>query len=175
MATAKPKTIDIEPAADHLVTYAFEKQGLKEILAFVPDPGEAGPVGLEYEGQLLKIITTGWSISYFMEAHPQKQALAETFWNGVRAFSQNLDTVTTMMTGADIDYFQIIRQRLETYLEAIRQQPEASDPTAVFGPTFAQCCRAADNVHVIMAGNRVFNGVLQAIRDYLAMGVPHAS
>ena len=175
MATAKPKTIDIEPAADHLVTYAFEKQGLKEILSRVPDPGETGPVGLEYEGQLLKIITAGWSISYFMEAHPQKQALAETFWNGVRAFSQNLDTVTTMMTGANIEYFQTIRQRLETYLEAIRQQPEATDPAEIFGPTFARCCRAADNVHIIMAGNRIFNGVLQAIRDYLAIGAPHSS
>ncbi|MBI9084957.1 MAG: hypothetical protein JEZ11_15295 [Desulfobacterales bacterium] len=167
MATSRQEPVHIDTAADHLATYAFDKGGLTEILSRIPASEGTDRVGLEYEAQLLKIITVGWGISYFMEGRGEKQALVKASWSGIQAFSQNLDSVTSMMTGTQIDYFQTIRQRLDTYLTALRQQPEATDPVAVFGPTYAECCGHADNVHVIMAGNRVFSGTLQAVREYL--------
>ena len=94
--------------------------------------------------------------------------MSVSYWNGVQAFCQNLDSVTSLMTPVAIDYFKTIRQRLEDYLAALRQQPEASDPAAVFGPAYARCCRQEDNIHVVMAGNRIFTGALQAVREYLA-------
>ena len=167
MATSRQEPIHIHTAAEHLATYAFDKEGLKQILARIPDSEEIDRVGLEYEIQLLKIITVGWGINYFMEGRMEKQALLEASWNGIQAFSQNLNSVTSMMTGTKIDYFQIIRERLETYLAALRQQPEATEPIAVFGPAYAACCGHADNALVIMAGNRVFADTLQAVREYL--------
>ena len=168
MATSKQDPVRVERAAEHLITYAFEKEGIRNILSLIPASEEINPVGLEYEIQLLKIITVGWGISFFMENRKEKQALSVSFWNGVQAFCQNIDSVTALMIPASIDYFQTIHQRLETYLEALQQQSEATDPAMVFGPAYARCCHQADNIHVIMAGNRVFTGALQAVREYLA-------
>ena len=167
MATSRQEPIHIDTAADHLATYAFDKGGLTAILSRIPATEGVGRVGLEYEAQLLKIITVGWGISYFMDGRGEKQALVEATWNGIQTFSQNLDSVTHLMTGTQIDYFQIVRQRLDTYLTALRLEPGATDPVAVFGPAYARCCGQAANVHVIMAGNHVFAGTLEAVREYL--------
>jgi hypothetical protein len=168
MGTARLESTSIETAAENLINYALEREGLKQALMMLPEDGSVNRVPVEYEIQLLKIITVGWSINYFMEEQPEKERLAQSFWNGIQLFSKNLNEMTSLTVGQDIDYFETVRQRLESYVAAMNSRPDIKDPAAVFGPAFAELAGHGENIHVIMAGNRIFNSALAAVREYLA-------
>ena len=168
MATGRQESVSIETAAENLINYAFEREGLKLVLSMLPVDGTVNRVPVEYEIQLLKIITVGWSINYFMEERLEKEGLAQSFWNGVQLFSKNLNEMTSLTVGQDIDYFETVRQRMESYVGAMNSRPDIKDPAAAFGPAFAELAGHGENVHVIMAGNRIFNSALAAVREYLA-------
>jgi len=165
------------PANDHtrvekvcviLVNFSVDRDDLNRIMAMLPEDETINRVTVEYEIPLLKIVSVGWAIAYFMENRPEKQALLESFWKAIDEFSKSLSDVTNLTTGADINYFPMIRERVDTYVQALNMQPEAQDPAAVIGPTFAGICNAVDNVHVIMTGNRIFNAAIIGVKEYLA-------
>ena len=162
----KPKT-PIEQAAEDLFNFAIERDDTKWLMARLPAAAEVKPTTVEYELQILKIISVGWSISYFLEAWPEKQHLVECFWEAVREFSRSLSTTTEMMTGQDIDYFQVLKERLDGYLEALRRNPEAGNPEAVIGPAFARNCGNGEDLFAVYTGGRMFSGVTVRVRDYL--------
>ena len=98
---------------------------------------------------------------------PEKQQLVGTYWDAMRAFSRNLSTTTEMMTGQDIDYFQVLKDRLDSYVQALQQNPEASNPEAVIGPEFARHCGNVNDLFAVYTGGRMFSGVTGRVREYL--------
>ena len=168
MATAANKNTSLAQASENLVNFSVDRDDLNRIMSMLPEDDAVNRVTVEYEIPLLKIVSVGWAIAYFMDNRPGKKALLESFWKAVEEFSRSLSDVTNLTTGADINYFHLLKERVDTYVQALNMQPGAQDPAAVIGPTFAGICNAADNIHVIMTGNRVFNAAIIGVKEYLA-------
>lgn len=157
----------IEQAAEDLFHYAIEREDTKWLLNRLPAEAAVKPAAVEYELQILKIISVGWSISFYLEEWPEKEQLAAIFWEAVREFAQSLSTTTEMMTGQSIDYFKVLKDRLDGYLEALRRHPEVRNPEAVIGPEFARHCGNADDLFTVYTGGRMFHGATSRVREYL--------
>lgn len=122
---------------------------------------------MEYELQILKIISVGWSISYFLAEWPEKQQLNQIYWDTVRDFSGSLSSTTELMTGQDIDYFQTLKERLDGYLGALQSHPDAKDPSEVIGSEFARACGNSDDLFATFTGGRMFSTTTTRVREYL--------
>lgn len=168
MAATANENTSLEKVCENLVNFSVDRDDLNRIMAMLPEEETVNRVTVEYEIPLLKIVSVGWAIAYFMENQPEKQALLESFWKAIDEFSKGLSDVTNLTTGADINYFHMLKERVDTYVQALNMQPEAKDPAAVIGPTFAGICNTPDNIHVIMTGNRVFNAAIIGVKEYLA-------
>ena len=166
-APEEEKKSPIAQAGEDLFHFAIEREDTKWLLRRLPAEASVKPAAVEYELQILKIVSVGWSISFFLAEWPEKQQLSAIFWEAVREFAQNLSTTTEMMTGQSIDYFQVLKDRLDGYLEALRRQPEARNPEAVIGPEFARHCGNADDLFATYTGGRMFHGATSRVRDYL--------
>ena len=103
MTPPEEKQSPIKQAAEDLFNFAIEREDTKWLVERLPAEADVKSTTVAYELQILKIISVGWSISYFLEEWPEKQQLVGTFWDAMRAFSQRLSTTTEMMTGQDID------------------------------------------------------------------------
>jgi hypothetical protein len=102
-----------------------------------------------------------------MDKHSEKEPLIKKFWDVLFEFSKNLSSVTSLTIGKEVDYFKTLKERIDTYLQALADVPHAKDPAAVIGPAFARICGSTDNVHVIMAGNRIFHLSLEGVKQFL--------
>lgn len=162
------KKSTIEQAGDDLFNFAIERDDVKWLIAGLAKESTVKPTSVEYELQLLKIISVGWSISYFLEGTPKrKTALSQIFWEAINAFSKGLSETTELMIGQDIDYFEILKSRFDTFLAAMAENAEAKDPTAVIGPVFAELCGDQDDIFAVMAGSKLFNTTANRVRRYL--------
>lgn len=157
----------LQQAAEDLFHFAIGRGDTKWLMARLPAEAGVKPATVEYELQILKIISVGWSITFFLEEWPQKNALATCFWEAVREFAQGLSTTTEMMTGQDIDYFQTLKDRLNAYVEALRLNPEADNPAEVIGPEFARTCGNRDDLFAVFTGGRMFSEATSRAREYL--------
>lgn len=156
-----------EKAGGDLFNFAVDREDVKELMAQLPESADIEVTAVEYELPVLKIITVGWSVAYLMENSPHKTPLMEAYWNAVRLFSQNLSETAELMTGQDIDYFDIVKRRFDQYLAAMDNNPQAADPAAVIGPEFARSCGNKDDVFTVLIGSRMFIGTLNCVREYL--------
>lgn len=157
----------LEQAGEALFDFAVEREDVKALMAHMPGEAKCKPAAVEYELQILKIVATGWAVSFFLERNPHKAQLAEDFWKRIHAFSGDLSETTGLMIGQDINYFQNIRERLDQYIAALQNKPETSEPAAVIGPEFARLCGDADDVFTIMTGSRMFIITVARVREYL--------
>ena len=167
MAPEEAGKSPIAQAGEDLFHFAIERDDTKWLLNRLPAEAAVKPAAVEYELQILKIISVGWSISFFLADWPEKEQLAAVFWEAVREFAQSLSTTTEMMTGQSIDYFQVLKNRLDGYLEALRRHPETRNPEAVIGPEFARNCGNMDDLFAVYTGGRMFHGATSRVRDYL--------
>ena len=115
----------------------------------------------------MKIISVGWSLSYFLSGSPQKDELSNLYWTAINDFSKDLSSTTEMMTGQKIDYFEILKERLDRYVNALEQQPEAQEPATVIGPEFARTCGNADDIFTFIAGSKMFMSTITRVKEYL--------
>ena len=162
------KKSPIEQAGEDLFNYAIDREEIKWLLANLPKETEAKPSTVDYELQLLKIVSVGWSISFYMGGTPNKKAhLEELFWGQIHTFSQGLSETTGLMIGHDIDYFATIKERLDTYVAAMADQEDAPDPTSVIGPSFAYQCGSKEDIFIAMAGAKMFHSAVNRVRQYL--------
>lgn len=164
--TKKTKTA-IEQAGEDLSSFAVDRQDIKEILDLLPAEAKIKPATVEYELQILKIILVGWSISCFLENKALKEPLAEQFWLAIREFSWSLSETAGLMTGHKIDYFQVLKERLDMYVAAMDSNSAAPEPAAVIGPEFARACGNVDDVFTVIAGARMCVATLESTREYL--------
>ena len=170
MTTPAQQHLSIQETAQNLAAFAIDRTDLKEMLAALPADVSLNPTTIEYELGILKILSTGWGISFFMPASDKnKTPLSESFWRMIKEISENISTLTQTTTGHQIDYFNILKERLDTYIQDLQANPDGtSDPAAVMGPAFAKTCRCPDNAVVILTGSKMFSLTLGAVKEYLA-------
>ena len=128
----------IEKAGEDLLSFAIDREDVKWLMAQLPEEAEIKLGTVEYELQILKIISVGWSISYYLENSSHKNQLLELYWNAVYELSQSISSTAGLMIDNDIDYFQILKDRLDMYVDAMAKKPDATEPAAVIGPEFAR-------------------------------------
>ena len=165
--TSSSKTEVIAKLNEDIFNFAITREDLKEQLKAIPQDSKANLVTVEYEIQLLKILSVGWSIPFFMEQNPDKNILAETFWNSIQEFSKNISEATSTTSGKDIDYFNILRERVDIYVNALSHFSDVQDPSAVIGPTFSKLCGSEEDMDIIFAGKNIFNHSLKTVKAFL--------
>lgn len=165
--TKKKKTV-IDQAVEDLVSYAIEREDIKLLLAQLPPETEVKPTTVEYELQILKIVGVGWGISYSLQGTPKrKTTMMEMYWRSINEFSKQLSETTGLMIGQDIDYFEILKERLDLYVQAMEKDPEATDPAVLIGPVFAKTCGKEDDLFASMSGTKLFANIITRVRQYL--------
>lgn len=169
MTPSTQQPLTVQEAAQNLSAFAIDRADLKELLAALPPGNDLNPTAVEYELGILKILSVGWGISFFMPATDQnKGPLSENYWHAIREISRNISTLTETTTGHRVDYFNILKERLDTYVQQMQTNPGgATDPSAIMGPVFASACGCPDNAAAILTGSKMFTLTLGAVREYL--------
>lgn len=166
-ASTDPDTI-MTRAGEDLFNFAIEREDVKWLMEQFSASSKVKAVTLEYELQILKIISVGWSISYHLGGLPGRQtALGELFWGAVNNFSKDLSQTTGLMIGQDLDYFETLKERLNHYLQAVQDSSDAPDPAVTIGPVFAGLCGDQEDVFAAMAGSKMFANAVARVRQYL--------
>jgi hypothetical protein len=157
----------LEKATADLLDYAVDREDIKWLLARVPQAASVPQQTVAYELQILKIIGVGWGLSFYLPSGGFKQQLQEAYWAAVRDVSRQLSSAAGLLAGQDIDYFQVLKERLETYVEALENAPEAPEPAAAIAPVFAASCGNGTDLFALHAGKRMFTAALTNVRAYL--------
>ncbi|MDT8378663.1 MAG: hypothetical protein RQ739_07210 [Desulfotignum sp.] len=162
--------LTVEETAQNLAAFAVDRTDLKTMLKSLPAESSLNRVTLEYELGILKILAVGWGISFYMPVSDRnKPVLSESFWQVIQEFSQNISTLTETSTGQQIDYFNILKERLDIYVTQMQQASgDTMDPSAVMGPAFARTCGCPDNPVAMLTGSRMFALTLGGVKEYLA-------
>ncbi len=165
----KKNLISVQQLAQDLAAFAIDRTDLKELLAAIPGESDSILTTIEYELQILKILSVGWAISFFMPATDKnKGPLTQIFWEIIRELSQNISTLTQTTTGQEIDYFEILKERLNTYLKVMQGNPEESqNPANIMGPAFASACKCENDTIAVLTGTKMFTHTLGAVKEYL--------
>ena len=168
MNETKEQGTVIEQAVEDLFNYAVERDDIKWLMAQLPRETEVKPTSVEYELQILKIVGVGWGISYYVQGTPKrKSTMMASYWRSINDFSKQLSETTGLMIGQDIDYFEILKERLDLYVKAMEADPEATDPAVLIGPVFAKQCGKADDLFASMTGTKLFANTIARVRQYL--------
>ncbi|SMD00908.1 hypothetical protein SAMN02746065_12065 [Desulfocicer vacuolatum DSM 3385] len=168
MGQATMEPINIYKFAENLATFAINRDDLKTLLKATPVDDSVDMTCVEYELQILKILSVGWGISFYMTEEPLKRNLNQLFWNNIQEIAQNISQVTATATGQEVDYFAILKQRMDNYVAVMKQNTtEGTDPSWVMGPAFADACQCHDNAAVILTGTKLFTMTLGGIKEYL--------
>jgi len=167
MERSEENKTGVKKAGENLFNFAINRKDIKTLMTHLPEEADIKRGKVEYELQILKIISIGWSISYYLENCAQKNQLLELYWKAVHEFSQSISTTTGLMIGNDIDYFQILKERLDMYLAAMTQKPDAPEPAVVIGPEFARTCGNMDDVFAVMTGSKMFIATIGSVKEYL--------
>jgi len=153
--------------AQVLCEFALEREDVKWLVENLPGDGQVDVNTAEYELQLLKIVSTGWAISFYLQEDPLKDILLEPYWQSVRAVSGEISQAVGLLTGQDTPYFQIVRERLDSYVQAMTGLNKGDDPSQAMGAVFALHCQAADNPFAVLTGAKLFAHTLRSVREYL--------
>ena len=167
MGKTETEKSPLQQAAENLFNFAIDRTDIKGVMRGLHEEADIKRHTVEYELPLLKIITVGWSISYFINHTPYKNELSKIYWNAIQEFSQGLSETTELMAGKNIDYFQIIKDRLNMYVDAMNKNPDAREPAVVIGPEFAATCGNREDVFTVMTGSRLFIATAGSVKSYL--------
>lgn len=167
MKKKEKKRSKIDQAAEDLFNYAIDRDDVKWLMGHLSKEADIKRTTVEYELPILKIISVGWSLSYYLPGGQQKDELSNLYWAAINDFSKELSATTEMMIGQKIDYFDILKERLDMYVRALDQHPEAQDPATVIGPEFARTCGNADDIFTFMTGSKMFMSVIGRVKEYL--------
>ncbi len=167
MGKQENKPSKIGQACEDLFNYAIDREDVKWLMENLAPEADIKRTAVEYELAILKIISVGWSLSYYIAGGPRKDELLNRYWTAINEFSGDLSKTTEMMTGRKIDYFDVLKERLNMYLNALEQHPDAQDPATVIGPEFAKTCGNADDIFSFMTGSKMFISAVCRVKEYL--------
>ena len=154
-------------AGEQLFQFAIDRGDMNAILDALPLEVPETRVALEYEIQLLRIISVGWAIAFVLADSDLKIRLGQHFWDSIRAFSTTLSASASLSVGSDIDYFDILKKRLDIYVGALDAAGQIPEPAMAIGPAFAGFCGDPDDACAILAGSKMFSLTINAVREYL--------
>ena len=165
---ANEKTDDLPArAGEQLFQFAIDRGDMKVILDTLPPMKAEQRALLEYEIQLLRIISVGWATAFFLAEDGLKETIGQQFWEKVRSFSATLSSSASLTVGSEIDYFDILRKRLDFYVGTLDDAGTVSQPAAIIGPAFAETCGDIDDPCATLAGSKMFTHTIHAVREYL--------
>jgi hypothetical protein len=168
---AEPGEHDKAKQLSHrLLNIAVNQRETKADLEGIETEVPVNWVAVEYEVQLMRIVTVGWAISYFSDETSVPDRLAETFWEGVQVYCSAVSAMTEPVLGSGADYFATVRQRLDHYVRVMTHFADAADPVRIVGPTFAKLCGCEGSREVIDLGRRVFSRCLARVQKQLMTG-----
>ena len=168
MGQATMEPITINKFAENLTTFAINRDDIKALLNAMPADESVDQNCVEYELQILKILSVGWGISFYMENESLKKNLTQLFWNNIQEIAQNISQITATTTGQQVDYFTILKKRMDDYVAIMKQNTtEGTDPSWIMGPAFADNCQCHDDAAVILVGTKLFTLTLGGIKEYL--------
>jgi hypothetical protein len=171
--TPETKSV-IDQAAEDLFNFAVDREDTKLLMANLHEAADIKRNSVEYELQILKIISVGWAISYYLENYPQKNLIGASYWQAIQDFSQNLSESLGLFVSQSVDYFQIIKDRLETYVNALQRNPGAPEPAVVIGPEFADLCGDKNDAFTALTGSKMFISTIGSVKQYIeSLGVKH--
>ena len=171
MNISDSETLGIDKLTEVLSDYAIDRSEMHALISYIPKDANINRTAIEYEIQLLRILAVGWGINYYIKQDSFKQTLSESYWNSIREFSNNISSISALSSSAldsGFDYFEIIKQRLEIYLDEMRKHADSNEPTASIGPKFAQLCGHQNNAIIVWMGSKMFQSVLNQIKTYLS-------
>lgn len=151
---------------DILFNYSIARDDLKEASLIVPLSNEKDEQTLLYELQILKIISIGVTINYLLEQSSYKDILSEKYWKSIFEFSTSVTKATNDYSDITIDYFNVIKDKLDFYLNELNQNKNAPEPASVIGPAFAVQCGKDDDTHIILSGSKVFKSVVASLKQF---------
>ena len=157
----------IEVVGEDLFNFAIDREDLKWLMDHLPPEAEIKRTTVEYELPILKIITVGWSISYYLPDSAQRQKLMQLYWNALNDFSRDLGQTMEYIIGQDIDYFQVLKDRLDMYVTAMADHPDAAEPAIVIGTEFAKTCGNVKDLFTFMTGSKMFISAAGRVKQYL--------
>ena len=162
------EAITINKFAENLATFAINRDDLKTLLSAMPENESVNRNNVEYELQILKILSVGWGISFYMNEEPLKKNLNQLFWNNIQEIARNISEVTATTTGQQVDYFAILKKRMDDYVVIMKQNTtEGTDPSWIMGPAFADACQCHNDAAVVLTGTKMFTMTLGGIKEYL--------
>ncbi|MFH2058681.1 MAG: hypothetical protein ABIJ59_07260 [Pseudomonadota bacterium] len=169
MTQNKKQILTLEKLANNLATFAIDRTDLKQLLAAIPKGSQLNIATIEYELQILKILSVGWAIAFYMPVSDKnKGQLAEQFWLHIKEMADKVSTLTQTTSGKNIDYFGIIKERLDTYLKVMKNIPESvKNPSSVMGPAFGVTCNHPNDAITVLTGTKMFTLTLGAVKEYL--------
>ncbi len=91
----KKERISVEQLGKNLSTFAIDRTDLKQLLSAIPENSGLNLTTIEYELQILKILSVGWAVSFYMASTDKNKAvLTQIFWDSIREISQNISTLS---------------------------------------------------------------------------------
>ncbi len=169
MEPEKKETLSIRQLAQDLSTFAIDRTDVKSFLAKVPENCHPNLNTIEYELSILKILSVGWAVSFFMPASDKnKEPLTRIFWEAIREISINISTLAATTTEKHIDYFDILKNRLDTYVGIMQKNTDKiQNPANIIGPAFALACNNGNDAFVTLIGTKMFTLTLGSVKEYL--------
>jgi hypothetical protein len=167
MASSSKKNIQIEEVVRSLVALSFSRDGLNQTLDGLPSDSAINTATLEYEFNLLKIISAGWGISFFMAEGNCKKAVSEMYWSQIYEISRNISDITSASLGRKVEYFEILRNRINMYATALSALRLDDDPAGVIGENFARLCGNEKDAHAVSCGQKAFSDSIACVKSYL--------
>ena len=152
---------------EQLFHFAIDRGDMHTILNALPLVDPEKRVALEYEMQLLRIISVGWAIAYYLTDSDLKTPLGHHFWESIRGFSTTLSASASLTVGSDLDFFDILKQRLNLYVGALDAAGQVQEPAMAIGPAFAEACGDKDDACAMLAGSKMFAHTIHAVRECL--------
>ncbi len=167
MNNDKSESLALDVVCDDLFYYSIDREDMRLILNTMQDHADNNRNILEYELQALKIITVGWTISFFMFNKPEKELLLKIFWGKIQIFSAELSSTLMLTSGKNIDYFDILKRRTDMYVNSIGSGSATTDPINIIGPKFAEICNLEDSAHATLAASKLFKLTIDSVKLYL--------
>jgi len=154
--------------AHALFEYAIDPQDVKWLLDQLPNEYDDFKNTIEYELRLLKIVVTGWAIQLCVQGGQSNEKTAEEFWTAIYEFSARISETASLTMDARIDYFGLVKERLDLYLTVMTEQGERGQPASTVGECFARLCDRNQDLLTVHTGARLFVSVVERVHRFLS-------
>lgn len=154
-----------------LVRHSLTADELFPLIQGLPETSAIPQSRLEYELRILKILSMGWGLSYYLDEGEVKEKIVTGFWKEIFLFSGELDQVAGA-TGLNLSYFSLLQERFTAYLARVEALP-LKDIIKIMGLACADFCGDENDSYIFVVAKKVFADTLTTLQTYLGeFGMP---